>query len=452
MTASEHLGRFAVAPIERDAPVRQAARRHLLDGLGNAIAARRRGAGSAALRIARGLGGPGEAAPIGDTDRISAPAAAFADGVLVHALDFDDTHGRALVHPTAVTLPAALAVGQEVGASGAAVVDATAVGLEVACRIGAAVPHGFHGAGLHATGAVGPLAAAATAGRLAGLDATTVTAALGIAGSSSGGLLEFLDTGADTKTLHPGSASFNGILAARLAEAGAAGPVSVLEGRRGLFATMSRVEPDLSVVEQGLGRDWTAAGIGIKPYPSCQLMHAALDAARAAIGDTPAATIDAVSIDLHPDSLDIVGARRPSARPLSPYDAKFDVRWSVAALLLDGAVTLQTYDEASIARPEVAELAARIDLRATSADGPAADAPARVALRTNAGDEQVGEVACSRGTAGHPLSDDELVAKFVAGCDHDDRAPALAHRVLGLDDEPTIDDLLRVCAALAERH
>lgn len=109
--------------------VRRAACDHVLDGIGNAVAARRLEYGTAALNVARGLGGPPQAQPIGDVERIGAAAAAFASGVLIHALDFDDTHALALVHPTAVVVPAALAVAQETGADGAQLLTAIVAGL-----------------------------------------------------------------------------------------------------------------------------------------------------------------------------------------------------------------------------------------------------------------------------------------------------------------------------------
>ncbi len=178
---------------------------------------------------------------------ISAPAAGMATAVLVHALDFDDTHAGALVHATAVSVPAALAVGQQVRATGADVLTAAAIGLETACRLGGRQPSWFPRTCLHATAVVGPFAAALVTGKLTGLPVPALVHALGVAGSSSGGLLEFLDTDADTKALHPpGSATLGGILAARLAAAGASGPASVLEGRGGVCMRRCRSDPPTS--------------------------------------------------------------------------------------------------------------------------------------------------------------------------------------------------------------
>ncbi|MGY1700525.1 MmgE/PrpD family protein [Geodermatophilus sp. SYSU D00766] len=437
------------------ADARAAVARHLLDGLGTAIAAGRAGAASPAVTVALGLGGPPESTVLGSGARVGAPAAALANGVLLHALDFDDTHAGGLVHATAVVLPAALAVGEQVGATGADVLLASVAGLETVCRLGAAAPHAFHARGLHATAVCGVFSAALVAARLGGLDRARAVDALGIAGSSAGGLLEFLSTGSATKQLHPGLASQSGILAARLAAAGASGPASVLEGGQGVYAALAgrRVDPD--AVLDGLGERWECTRITVKPHPACQLSHAALDAAAAAAAGLPdgrpeAAAIASVVVDLHPDSAAIVA--EPAAAkvaPRTPYEAKFSVQWSVAALLVDRHLGVQTYAPASLTRAEVADLAARVSVRVVDRPGvPAAAAPGAATIRLTDGTELRGEVPCSAGSPERPLDDDGLLAKAAAnaggpGADLDE----LARRVRGLAGEP---DLARV-VELADR-
>lgn len=432
--------------------VQHAAARHLLDGVGNAVAARRQGAGAPAWTVAEQLGGPAEARPLTGDRAFSAPAAALATGVLVHALDFDDTHAGALVHATAVTLPAALAVGQQVHASGADVLNAAVIGLETVCRIGAAAPHGFHARGLHATAVAGTLTAALVGGRIEGRPVDQLVDALGIAGSSSGGLLEFLDTGADTKSLHPGLASLNGLLALRLATAGAAGPHSVLEGRRGLYAALSAHPADVGTVTAGLGERWETTRIGIKPYPACQLMHVTLDAVSVAVRSRrpDPAQVTEIAVEVHPDSLAIVcGEHAGTAPPRSSYDAKFDLPWTVAALLHDGVVGVATFSAASISRPEVAATAARVRVVPTAAPGPAADAPGAATIRLADGEVLTGRVACSAGSAAAPMSDEALLRKFSANCGDHRRAAELADRVLGLAGEADLAGLLDAAGEIA---
>jgi 2-methylcitrate dehydratase PrpD len=455
-TVAAALARWAVGLDLRDVPMdaRAAACRHLLDGLGTAIAAYRLGEADAALTVARGLGGPPEATLFGTEARIGAPAAALATGVLVHALDFDDTHAEGLVHATAVTLPAVLAVGEQVGANGARVLEAAIVGYEVTCRVASATPHGFHRRGIHATQAAGVIGAATIAARLMGLSVSTTLNAMGIAGSSAGGLLEFLGSGASTKQLHPGLASHAGIIAARLAAAGATGPASVLEGPAGLWAALSDRPANPDRVLHGLGETWEVTRITIKPYPACQLSHATLDAVAAVLPDLVAAggvgEVSEVVALVHPDSAAIVSEPAPDkVRPRTPYDAKFSLPWSVAAQLIDGSVSVETYAPASVGRLDVAELAARVRTVLAPSAAVAADAPGRVILRLRGGRELVGEVPRSRGGPDAPLDDDAVAAKLLSLAGDAMVVRELADTVRDLAHLPSMESRLALVARAA---
>ena len=256
---------------------------------------------------------------------IGAPAAALANGTLVHALDFDDTHAGGLVHATAVVLPAALAVGEQVGASGADVLAAAVVGYETACRVAAAAPHRVPRARPARNDGrrhvlVRPRRSAAAGPRRRPRDRTPSASP----GSQSGGLLAFLGTGASTKQLHPGFASHAGILAARLAAAGATGPATVFDGPHGVFDALADGAVDAGTITRGLGDAWETTRIGIKPYPACQLSHADPGTRSPRPPGGPVSTageVVAVHARVHPDSAAIVCARprtwpRPGRRTL----------------------------------------------------------------------------------------------------------------------------------------
>jgi 2-methylcitrate dehydratase PrpD len=451
------LATWATGPLDIPDEVRAAARRHLLDGVGTALGALRTRAAEPAVAVARGLGGPGEAVILGDRRPIGAPAAALANGTLVHALDFDDTHAGGLIHGPAVVLPAALAIGQQLGASGAAVLEAAIVGYETACRVTAAAPNGFHARGLHATMIGGVFSSAIVAARLLGLDADRATDALGIAGSQAGGLLAFLGTGASTKQLHPGFASQAGIIAARLAAAGASGPGTVFDGPHGVFDALASGPVDLASITADLGGRWETTRIGIKPYAACQLSHATVDAVRDAMasGGFVAADVADVLASVHPDSATVVcDERRDLSRPSTPYAAKFSLPWTVAAVLYDGDLTLDSFSDDSLTRPELGELARRV--RWTPLPAPAtvaADAPGRVLVTLRDGREITGAVPRSRGGGAFPLSDRELLAKFHGNAGGD---PALADAVadslttLAADDGP--GRLLEAVARVADQY
>jgi 2-methylcitrate dehydratase PrpD len=274
------------------------------------------------------------------------------------------------------------------------------------------------------------------------------TNAIGIAGSLSSGLLEFLDTGSDTKTLHPGLASMNGILAAALAAAGGNGPATVLEGRRGVLATMSSRDSNPESIVSDLGSRWECTRISIKPIPACQLLHVTVDAAQQAPG--PWQNITEIEAEVHPDSAGIVcEPREAKDHPKTPYDAKFSLPWTLAAQIIDGRVTLDTYSETGILRPEVSELAGRVRVVAGKGAGAAADAPGRVRITYVDGSTWQGTVSGSRGTVIRPLSDGELNEKFLMNCGDSRTALELRDAIWSLEDEASLDRLHDLATATA---
>ncbi|GIH02394.1 MmgE/Prp family protein [Rhizocola hellebori] len=378
--ALQVLARWAAGVTVLPPEVEQAARRHLLDGLGCLVLALRRNEVPSALTVARALGGPGEATLFGAPGRTGAAAAAFGNAVAVHALDFDDTHDGALVHPTAVVLPVALAVAEQTAAGAADLLAAYAIGLELACRLGLAAPHGFHGRGLHATSVCGAVAGAAVAARLEGLGAQGIGHAMGIAASGSGGLLEFLHTGSSVKQVHPGFAAHTAVVAARLAGAGMTGPAGALDGRSGLFAALAGRGPDPEALLGQLSERWEATRIELKPYPACRLSHSAIGAANALRGQADPADIETIEVDMHPDAEAIVCSPKP---PATPYEAKFSVRWCIAAMLIDGELTIDTFDRPQ--RMDIASLLPRISHRVVDCAQPAAAAQSRLTARLRNG-------------------------------------------------------------------
>ena len=395
---------WSLKPADLPDDARHALRRHLLDGWGCALAAARLDAAAPALRVASSSTAPAEAGVPGSTLRLPVAQAAFATGALVHALDFDDTHPTGLVHATACVLPVLSAVGQLVDADTAELEVAAVAGYELVTRLGAAVAHGFHARGFHATSVCGVFAATVVTARLLDLSSQQAVNALGIAGSAAAGSLEFLDAGVDTKALHPALAAQAAVTAARLAGAGAQGPATILEGRNGLFASYLNA-PAPADLFADLGKVWEVTQMDIKPYPCCHLSHATIDAARDV--SIPATDIARVEIELPSSAMSIVAEpREPKLTPGSSYAAKFSLPWTVAAQLVDGAVTVDTFTH--VGRREVCELAARVDVVPVAYDAPPATAPGRVRVAT-----QEGYTVDATATAGRLLDDEALTAKFI---------------------------------------
>jgi 2-methylcitrate dehydratase PrpD len=349
-----------------------AVRLWLLDTLGVILAAVDEPPGRAVLAVAGRQGGPPEATVVGGAGRLPAAWATLAHGALAHVLDFDDTLPAPVVHPGSLVVPAALAVGEAVGADGAALLAAIAAGYELAARLGAPAGRRLHARGFHASGVVGPLVAAAVAAKLAGLSPRRTAEAMGLGGSMAGGLLEFLADGSWSKRLHPGWAGHGGVLASRLAAEGFPGPVSVVEGRHGLYAAFlgGADADDLVAVTRDLGRVWTSRAVVPKLYPCAHVIHPFLEAAltlrrrHALVPDA----IAAVRCRVAPWQIPIVCEPRASrVAPVTEYQARASLPFSLAAALVDGRVDLDTFRGGAIRRADLLALAARV-VHAEAAD------------------------------------------------------------------------------------
>jgi 2-methylcitrate dehydratase PrpD len=220
------------------ADTRERALHLMLDAIGCALAARRE---DFALRLApaiaslAGEGEGGQAAVIGFERRLPLRDAVWLNGVLMHGLDYDDTHMAGVVHLTVGVLPAVLGLAAQRRASGEAALLAYIAGIEAGARIASVVKGGLHAQGFHPTGVIGAFSSAVAVGKLLGLSAAQLVAAQGIALSMASGNLQFLEDGAWTKRLHPGWAAQAGLQAALLAAHDIPAPTAPYEGRFGLF-------------------------------------------------------------------------------------------------------------------------------------------------------------------------------------------------------------------------
>ncbi len=363
--------------------VREDAKLHVLDTIGCGLAAHATGVAHEGRATMSELGGVPQATVIGSDARLPAANAAFANAMLCHGLDFDDTHSDSVSHVSTVIAPAALAAAEEVGASGRDALAAIVAGNEVVCRIGMAAPGAFHARGFHPTAICGIFGGVAAVARLAGLDADVTTSALGIAGSFAGGLFAYLAEGTPTKPMHPAWAAHGAHLAARLATHGAAGPGSVLEGKFGLYhAFLAAEDGEIDIAGQlaDLGSRWETPRIAYKPFPVCHFMHGSLGAAaEGAAGRTFAPDeIEDVLVTIPEAGVSLVLEPAPEKRaPRSEYEGKFSLPYSVASLLVRGHVAVGDFTDEAIADPAVLAVAGEGALR----DARLPDLPAGVPRR-----------------------------------------------------------------------
>ena len=442
---------------------RAAAARHILDALGCAVGAARSGVVGSVLSVSHRTSGWGPATLLDGTGTVTVEDAALGNGILVHGLDFDDTHAASQIRVSAAVLPATLAVAEQVEATGMDLVAAYLAGAEVACRLGTAADGGFRRHGFDPTALVGVAASALAVGWLRELDPHVAQHAVGIAGSLAAGSMEFLHSDATTGQLHPGLAARHALLAVDLAAAGATGPPEAWEGADGLLASYAEVRVGADDLVDGLGSRWETERVGITRYPCSPLAHSSIDAARslAADGVTAADVADLVVV-VHPDAAGIVcepfpagqAATHPDpdarADPDTEHEARFSLAWCVAAALIDGVVDGRTFEPTAVRRPDVLACAARI--RCELADRPHAapdQQPGHLRVRLSDGEELVVMAPGGLGGPDHPVEDDELVAKFVLNCGGHPDARPVAVRLLALEDEPSVADLAAAVGALA---
>jgi len=359
-TISEQFAEFATGDtLKRDRDLASRMRIYALDTLAVMLAGSVAPSSAIVARTVLAASGSGEASVMAAGRKTSAWDAALVNGAFAHALELDDDHRVAVLHPGAVVAPAALAAAESDNASGLTFLRAMFVGYEVMCRLGEVFRGSQFNHGLHPTALCGVFGAAAAAAVAMGLDRDAFVRALGIAGTQAAGLTEWRFDGSWIKRLHPGKAAHSGLLAARLAREGFTGPATIFEGRGGFFNAFAFGEPiDADRMVRNLGFEHSAFGTAVKPYPCCRFAHGAIDLAIAASqSGIPAAAIEAVAVRIY--ATNVLSYHQ---RPKNVVDAQFNVPYMVAVALARGRVGLGDFTASSILDAETLALCARISV------------------------------------------------------------------------------------------
>ncbi len=385
--------------------VRHQAKRSLLNFIGCALGAAGEPAVAAAVRVLGSMGGYPEATLIGRSERCDILSASAVNAIAGNLHDFDDTHLATVIHPTAPVAPVVLALAERGGTSGAELLLALALGMEVACRIGNAVTPDHYARGWHITATCGVFGAAAAAARLLGLSPAMAAHALGIAASQSAGLVENLTTAA--KNVGVGNAARNGLLAALMAEAGYDAASQAIEGPLG-WARASGDAPDVERMLAGLGSEWEVLANTFKPYPSGVVLHAVADACLA-LRSRHALDPGAIArVSVAGDALLLARGDRPVR---NERDARVSIQHTVAAVLLTGEAGLAAYAPEMAADPATAAFRPRVD---AVLDAALPKGAARVDITLVDGRVLSETVIHARGSLAAPLTDEEIVAKVRA--------------------------------------
>ena len=408
MGTTEDLARYIVdsAPERIPDALIHEGKRCLINFLAVAIYASRDPSLDILLDVFDAEGGSPLASVVGTGVRTTLQNAALANGYLGHLEDYDDTHFPTVIHPSSPVLPAALAVGEHLHASGRDVLAASVLGMEACCRIGMAVHPYHYDEGWHITGTTGVFGSIIAAAKLSGLDLGQMTHGLGIAGTQAAGVREVF--GSMTKPFHPGRSAQSGVLASLLAQRGFTSTTEILEGRRGFAAVMSE-DSHLERVNDGLGESWELMMNGLKPYACGVVNHPLIDAMVAlknSAGIDPS-EVQSVSARVHPLVLELVD--RPN--PRVGLEGKFSYQHSMAVGLVDGAAFPAQYSDARVADPVIAGLRDRI--QATIDESMAEDA-SEVTITLRNGQEHSQRIEHATGAPDNPMTDAQLNEKFRA--------------------------------------
>jgi 2-methylcitrate dehydratase PrpD len=354
---------FTVDQLPHEALV--AARLNLLDTLACATAGISAPGVGEVLDLVRDWGGAPQAAIWCGRERVPAPHAAWANGVMAHARDYDDTHDAAILHAGVSVIPAAIAAAElRGGCSGAELITGIAVGLELVCRLGMATTIGIIESGFIYSSLFGYFGAAAAAAHVLGFDAADTLNTMGIAYSQAAGTHQVTRDGALTKRMQPGLAARAAIVAAELARRKVRGAQAVFEGKDGLFRTYLRGGYDPAILREGLGERFHFVDLSYKPYPCCRFNHTAIDAALAlrAQPGFDIARIRRIRVGVNNQAYEAV-CTPPDIRaaPRTIVQAQFSIPYNVACALVHGQVLLGHFTDAALRDAAVLALAARVE-------------------------------------------------------------------------------------------
>lgn len=396
-------------------------KRSVLDGIGLALAGARSECGHIAQKYLSNLGiaAAGGSTVIGTALRLPARFAAFANGLAIHADDYDDTQLAVLkdrvygllTHPTAPALPPALALAERGKRSGADLMLAYQVGVEVECKVAEAIMPRHYQHGFHSTATCGSIGAAACAAKMLGLDREATRRAISIGATQAGGLRE--NFGTMTKPFHAGRACESGVVAAEIAALGFTASPNGLEADRGFFrAAGGGYAPEM--IDGQLGKPWTfrSPGVSIKPHPSGSLTHPGMGAMLDLIRkhDIKPQQVKRVSVGTNHNMPNALIHHKPG----NELQAKFSMEFCMAILLLERKAGLQEFTDEVVNRPDVQAMIAKVGFGMHPEAEAAGFDKMTTIIEVELTDGKVlrTQADFGKGSPANPMSDDELSEKF----------------------------------------
>lgn len=433
-------------------------KKSILDGLGLALSGSKAETAPLIQKYIRSLGcGSGGTSILGAETKVPARFAALANGISIHVDDFDDTqlamakdrvYGL-LVHPTVCVLPAALALAEVAGKSGADLLLAYQLGVEVECKIAEAISPRHYEDGFHSTGTCGVFGGTSACARLAGLDVVHTQRAFAIAASQAAGLRE--NFGTMMKPFQAGHATESGVVAADLAAIGWTGAETILEAQRGFFHAYGGTY-DPSGIEDHLGKPWTfqSPGVSIKPFPSGSLTHPGMTELLRLIRENSIRATDVAQVEVgtNHNMLNTLIHHRPT----TGLQAKFSMEFCMAILLVDGKADQTKFTDTVVNRRDVQEMIGRVRFYTDSVAEKAGYDKMTTILKITLKDGRVitGRADFGKGSPANPMSFDDVAEKFRGCAAFADWPGVKAERIIELvhklEELPDVRTLTALCS------
>jgi 2-methylcitrate dehydratase PrpD len=379
------------------------------------------------------------------------------NGTAGHAFELDDIHKESIVHPGSLATPVAVALAESTGkASGRDLITAMVAGYEVGARVGNAATMSLFLRGFHPQGTSGAFVAAATAGRMLGLDPLQMQHTLGIVGSQAGGLMAAQE-GAMVKRFHCGRAAQSGVYSALLAQRGFTGITNVLEAPYGGYLSSLSDKPVPAKLTAGLGTVWETLNVGYKPHASVTSIHTALDALGDLMRENKLSADDISHVNAGLSHMTHVHcAWKYEAQGVTA--AQMNLFYGMAVIALDGAAFVEQYREGRLRDPRILDFIGRVDAHVEpeiEAMGPAFRHAARVKVETRDKRTFAREILHRRGSPENPLKPADIEYKFrnvARGCLSQRRLERVVELCKTLDRQADLRELIAILAAPANQE
>ena len=412
---------------------------HILDTLGVALAAVSTPVATIAFDYCTRTGGASEASVWGTHLKLSVPMAAFANGLLAHALDYDDWDAYIHVgHPTSMLTAAALSLGEFAGASGKDLLKAYVLAIEIIAKIAANAPN-VQDRGFHSTPVFGSIGAAVAAASLLKLEPERIKAALGIAASGAGGIHR--QQGSMVKPFHAGNAARNGVEAVLLAQQGFTADAAIIEAPRGFCDTFfGPATCDYEKMITGLGEPYflESPGLGLKLHPCSAPQFLAADAALHLKREHNIRFSDVAKIEVSIPPLRYQRHYHPEVK--TGLRGKFAINYVVALCILDGKLEIETFTDAKANDPQVQQALSKVHVIVDKTiPEPGPYCPVTVELTDGTRFAYTARIA--KGHPENPMTENEVLDKFRSNAKSvisEKQAKALIATILKLE---TVDNV-----------